>query len=309
MTGKADSFKVRSGRDHEPEAVDPGLQVAAETDFSYRGDSIIREMDEPAPAPATRPGPNDVPGKPAHRGPDPRDALAFASASLPALRGAAADFCWLLSRGYATNSALKLVGDRFNLTERQRQAVRRSACSDQARARRLARRCEATGLAGCDLLLDGFNILTTIEAALGGAVVLSCRDETFRDIAGLHGTYRRVAETAPALDVLGEAVSGLCISHCRWLFDRPVSNSGRNRGLFLDYALEHGQEWSVELVDDPDPILKKSAEIVATADSAVLDECARWFNLARHVVENHDVRMRGSSNFLDQNDANRRLPR
>jgi hypothetical protein len=226
-----------------------------------------------------------VPGKPSHRGPDPRDTLAFSNASLPELRGAASDFCWLLSRGYATVSALKLVGDRFNLTERQRQAVRRSACSDRALASRTERSCRATYLSGCDLQIDGFNILTTIEAALGGAVVLSCRDETFRDIAGLHGTYRRVAETAPALDVLGEAISGLCISHCRWLFDRPVSNSGRIRSLVLEFAREHRLDWPVELVDDPDPLLKVSSEVVASADSAVLDSCSRWFNLARHAVD------------------------
>ena len=42
-----------------------------------------------------------------------------------------ADFSWLLTRGYAEKGALKLVGDRFSLTERQRLAVMRSACSDQ----------------------------------------------------------------------------------------------------------------------------------------------------------------------------------
>ena len=115
----------------------------------------------------------------------------------PALRGATADYSWLLSRGYATVSTLKLVGDRWNLTERQRMAVRRSACSDQPAPRRLERSCCEIDLAGCILLIDGFNVLTTIEAALGGAVVLSCRDETYRDIAGLHGTYRRVEETMP----------------------------------------------------------------------------------------------------------------
>jgi hypothetical protein len=228
-----------------------------------------------------------LPGKPSHRGPEAHDAAAFDAASLSALRGAAADFCWLLSRGYASASALKLVGDRFSLTERQRQAVRRSACSDDDRAGRLTKTCDGVELSGQVLVVDGFNVLTTIEAALGGAVVLSCRDRAFRDIAGLHGTYRRVAETVPALNLLGAAIFGLSIGQCRWLFDRPVSNSGRTRRLILDYAEEHAQNWSVELVDDPDPLLKESAEIVATADSAVLDSCSRWFSLARYVIEAH----------------------
>ena len=228
-----------------------------------------------------------MPEKPSHRGPDPHDAAAFDAASLSAQRAAAADFCWLLSRGYACLSALKLVGDRFDLTARQRQAVQRSACSDDARALRLAKACRRTELAGHKLLIDGFNVLTTVEAALGGAVVLSCRDGAFRDIAGLHGTYRRVEETTPAITLLGTAISSLGIRQCRWLFDRPVSNSGRIRGLFLEYAEEHHLAWLVELVDDPDRVLKASSEIVATADSAVLDSCTRWFNLARWVVETH----------------------
>jgi hypothetical protein len=228
-----------------------------------------------------------VPGKPSHRGPDPRDALAFNETSVPALRGAAADYSWLLSRGYATVSAIKLVGDRWNLTERQRMAVRRSTCSDLDRAGRLERRLGEVDLAGCEVFIDGFNVLTTVEAALGGAVVISCRDETYRDIAGLHGTYRRVDETIPSISLLGATIGGLGIRRCRWLFDRPVSNSGRVKTLFLQYAQEHGADWSVELVNDPDPILKASSEIVATADSAILDVCSRWFNLARRVIETH----------------------
>ncbi len=128
-------------------------------------------------------------------------------------------------------------------------------------------------------------MLLTVEVALGGAVVLSCRDETYRDIAGLHGTYRRVDETMPAISLLGGVISGLGVRQCRWLFDRPVSNSGRIRSLFLKYAEENGLDWVVELVDDPDPLLKASSAIIATADSAVLDGCSRWFNLARCVVE------------------------
>jgi hypothetical protein len=226
-----------------------------------------------------------VPDTRAHRGADPRDALAFGPSSRPALRAAVADLSWLLGRGYAHVSALKLTGDRWCLTERQRQAVGRSACSDEARQRRLARRVEAADLVGRCLLIDGFNVLTTIEAALGGAVVLVCRDHACRDIAGVHGTYRKVAETKPALEELAAVLVELGVSQTAWLFDRPVSNSGRIRSLVLATTAAQSQDWSVDLVDNPDPILKGSQEIVATSDSVILDGCARWFNLARYVIE------------------------
>ncbi len=195
------------------------------------------------------------------------------------------DLSWLLSHGYAPVSALKLVGDRWGLTERQRQAVRRSACSDEARTRRFAHRVAPDTIRGSDLLIDGFNVLTTIEAALGGAVVFACRDSTYRDIAGVHGTYRHVVETLPALERIVALLSGLGAGHCHWLFDRPVSNSGRVRELVLAAASKNQAGWSAELVNDPDPILKGSSAIVVTADSAVLDCAPAWFNLARAVVE------------------------
>jgi hypothetical protein len=226
-----------------------------------------------------------VPGNPTHRGPDPRDDEAFGPESRPALRGAVADFSWLLGRGYAPVSALKLVGDRWCLTERQRQAVRRASCSDDARDRRIASQVEGSSLAGKNVLIDGFNVLTTIESALGGAVVLVCRDTAYRDIAGIHGTYRKVAETKPALEKLVTALATLRVCRCHWLFDRPVSNSGRVRSLVLSAAAEHGVNWIVELVDDPDPLLKTSLEVVATADSAILDTGLPWCNLARIAIE------------------------
>ena len=220
-----------------------------------------------------------------HRGPDPRDGEAFGPSAVPALRGAVSDLSWLLGRGYAIVSAVKLVGDRWSLTERQRLAVRRAACSDNALAGRLERRTAAADLDGRVLLIDGFNVVTTVEAALGGGIVLGCRDGTVRDIAGVHGTYRKVAETMPALELIGARLLQLAVSQAGWLFDRPVSNSGRIQAMLRDAAKALGWAWTVELVDDPDLVLRNSEEVVATADSAILDHCQHWFNLARDVIE------------------------
>jgi hypothetical protein len=220
-----------------------------------------------------------------HRGADPRDGEAFGPASLRALRAAVSDLAWLLGRGYASVSALKLVGDRWSLTERQRMAVRRSACSDEDRARRQAGLLSSDDLDGRELWVDGFNVLTTIESSLGGGVVIHCRDGTFRDIAGVHGTYRRVVETTPALERLAARIAGLRVGPVRWLFDRPVSNSGRIRSLVKQIARDRDVDWSVDLVDNPDPILKVATVPIATADSVILDTGPAWFNLARDVIE------------------------
>jgi hypothetical protein len=226
-----------------------------------------------------------MPDSRSHRGPHPEDAILFAPSAWPALREATADLCWLLSREYATPSALKLVGDRHQLTGRQRAAVERCACADADRRRRDSRRAAAPELAGRPLRLDGYNVLTTIEVALGGGVLLAACDGTIRDIASMHGTYRKVAETMPALELLGGMAGALQTGTWFWYFDRPVSNSGRLRKIMETLAAERGWPWQVELVPSPDAVLAESADIIATADSAVLDRCRQWFNLAREVIE------------------------
>ena len=222
-----------------------------------------------------------------HRGPHPEDARLFAPEARPQLRDATADLCWLLSRGYVTPSALHLVGDRYRLNARQRTAVARSACSDTDRARRRAHRVEAGDLAAQPLWLDGYNVLTSVEAALAGGVLLAARDGTYRDMASMHGSYRKVAETRPAVDLIGRQIAALGVSECLWYLDRPVSNSGRLKKLIEEMAVAAGWSWRVELVADPDAILAEADEVIATADSAILDRCRAWFNLARETVARH----------------------
>jgi hypothetical protein len=225
-----------------------------------------------------------VPDKRAHRGPHPEDHLLFASTHWPALREAVADLSWLLSKGYADRSALKLVGDRFSFTERQRIAVMRCSCSDESLARRGAHEVNAESMAGRDLLIDGYNVLTTIEAALAGGVVIEGRDGCFRDMASMHGTFRKVQETDSALLILGEVLVELKTRRCVWLLDSPVSNSGRLKTGMQRLAGEKGWSWEVQLVPDPDPVLAASDGVVATADSVVLDQARQWFNLVRHAM-------------------------
>jgi len=225
-----------------------------------------------------------VPDTRSHRGPHPEDARLFAEDELPRLRRATADYSWLLSRGYPETSALKLVGDRYRLTARQRVAVARVACSDQQAVRRREHEVYAGQTAGATLWLDGYNVLTTVEAALAGAVVLAGRDGTYRDMASMHGSYRKVAETRPALELIGRTCAELGIRRCTWFLDRPVSNSGRLRTILLDVAAQRGWPWDAELVNDPDPLLCEADSIVATADSVILDHCQWWYNLARETI-------------------------
>jgi len=226
-----------------------------------------------------------MPDKRTHRGPHPADEKLFAAEAIGDLRAALADFSLLLTKGYAEKSALKLVGDKFSLTKRQRLAVMRGACSDEQVTSR--RRCEVTvaDVAGQPIAMDGYNVLITIEAAMSGGVIFKGRDGCFRDLASIHGTYRKVTETIPAVELIGEFLKEISAGRALWLLDSPVSNSGRLKTLIGRLARENGWDWEIELSLSPDAELIKSTDIVAGSDSVVLDRCKRWVNLATEIIK------------------------
>jgi hypothetical protein len=129
-------------------------------------------------------------------------------------------------------------------------------------------------------VVDGYYILTTLETALSGGPIFACRDACFRDMASIHGTYRKVEETIPALNLLGEFLNIAGFRRITILLDSPVSNSGRLKTVIESV----NTDWDVELVPNPDPILAASDHIIVTADSIILDAAKRWLNLARQII-------------------------
>ena len=193
-----------------------------------------------------------MPDQRKHRGPHPGDRQRFAAENVPRLRGATHDLSWLLSRGYASTSALKLVGDRFSLDARQRKAVARCACSGDASARRKRHEVRITDLANRTLWIDGYNVLTSVEAALSGGVILSAAyalwlyrrvvmgdliKESLKSITDM--TIRERAIFAPlvvmtillgiypalVLDLIGPSVTALVANYDTALLDSGVTTA------------------------------------------------------------------------------------
>ncbi len=256
-----------------------------------------------------------MPDRRKHRGKHPQDDRLFAESWHEALRTSVAEYSWLLTRSYAPDSALKLVGDRHRLTARQRLALMRSACSDPSLRGRASRRTTLDQCRGGSLGIDGYNLLITIESALSGGLILIGRDGCCRDLAGIHGTYRKVEETQGAIELIANHLAaatnrtgGACgLSRIDWYLDRPVSNSGRLKAFMADLleamslqsappSVEEPTRptWNIELVDSPDAVLrayKLEAHVdpspIVTADSAVLDRCGLWVNLASEIIRAH----------------------
>jgi hypothetical protein len=223
-----------------------------------------------------------------HRGAHPADSELFAPDRLAKLRRAVSELCWLLSRGYNMTSALKLVGDRHGLRERQRLAVSRCACSDQNQQRRKDHSVSLEQLRNQQVIVDGFNLIITVEAALSGGVLLIGVDDCIRDLSSVHGSYRSVEETDRAISMIGGALQKLAPASVLWLLDRPVSNSGRLAAKIADLATRNNWPWNVEVVFNPDAAMIASPAVAITSDSSILDQVERWADLKSHLLA-HEI--------------------
>ena len=230
-----------------------------------------------------------MPDKRKHRGPHPNDAKLFAPKWHDALRTAVAHQSLLLTMGYAPTAALKLVGDRFRLTERQRRVVRAASCSDQQLERRSDGEVFPDDLAGDTVYVDGFNQLITLESALSNGFLFRGRDGMIRDLASVHGTYRRVEETDAALQLMGDFFAKARAKRMVFYLDHPVSNSGRLKTRMLELARARSWNWEVELHYNPDQELLSppaSEGIICSADALVLDGAKSWFHLMDPMLKN-----------------------
>jgi hypothetical protein len=219
-----------------------------------------------------------------HRGAHPADPELFNPDQLPKVRRAVIELSWLLSRGYKLTSSLKLVGDRYGLRERQRLAASRSSCSEQDRIRRRDHRVSVEQLRNQNVIVDGFNLMITLEAALSKGPLLIGVDECIRDLSSVHGSYRSVQETDRAISMVGKALQHLGALSVLWLFDRPVSNSGRLASRLAAIAIQRGWPWEVEVVFNPDSRIISSPAVAITSDSSILNRVERWADLKSYLL-------------------------
>ena len=218
-----------------------------------------------------------------HRGSAPGDERFFSEASLLLLRTAQSEIAWLLERGYPMEAAVSFVCNHHQLSSRQRLALLRSTCRASACTSRRSRMLPLERLSDGPLHIDGFNLIITLEVALSRGILISCMDGAVRDLAGLRGTYHPIEETDRALFIMGREFKLREVPETVFWLDAPVSNSGRLKQKIIYHFREWKLPVDVRLVPNPDKELS-GMERVATSDSAILDRCKSWFNLAPPLI-------------------------
>lgn len=212
------------------------------------------------------------------RGFVPTDSRDFNEKNIRIMRIAQADIFYLVNHEYPIKNAVAFVGNRYQLSERQRIALQRAVSSEKAIELRKSKLINSGNTAN----IDGLNIIITLETALSGTTLLKCMDGTIRDLAGLRGTYRLIDKTDAAIKLISDKLLEKGFKKAVFYLDRPVSNTGRLKQRILELTKDYSFQTEAELVDNADTILF-GKDCVISSDAIILDKCVNWLNFADEI--------------------------
>ncbi len=195
------------------------------------------------------------------------------------------DFRYLLNRGYPRKAALEWVGNRYQLTSDQRHLLHRGVFSDVDSESRSKRKIPIARIRNKDFAIDGYNVIITIEAGLSGRPLILGDDSFIRDISGLSGNFKKTEITEKALQLILDALKKVKPRQTLFLFDAPISMSGKLAQEVRDFLKKENLPGDARAVKVPEKILIGFPGVIATSDTAIIDQSKQVVDLAGSVIK------------------------
>lgn len=205
---------------------------------------------------------------------------------------AAGDLIFILDRGYPKSPSIDLVGNRYRLNRTERMLLYRGVFDTKSSLSRQEKLVEIEKASESYLLIDGFNVLITIESYLQGFLVFTASDGYVRDVSEVYGNYRPDKSTVRALDLLagfirerkGQTTILLdkradASSECASLIEKKVDNTPSAPEVLIENALDR------KLVERSRQPGGKPDAVVATSDTEVLDRVQKACDIPCWIIE------------------------
>ena len=205
------------------------------------------------------------------------------------LRDAICDLRYLLERGYKRKVAVDYVANRYRLPSQDRNLLLRAVYPRNEAAEHREKLVKPRDVEGEEVLIDGYNVLITVEALLQGKPLVMCDDGCIRDTSAVYGKYKIDDATFNALaEVLG-LLKEYSLSPI-FIFDSKVSRSGELCGLIREKLREHGLTGDARTSPQTDKTLKKDGakKVISTSDTAVIKKATRILDIPSHIAGNKE---------------------
>jgi hypothetical protein len=174
------------------------------------------------------------------------------------------------------------VAGHYLLDQEQRNYLARKVSSDQTAQGRRSKLVDFEDLKGQTILVDGYNVLITLESVLHHSdIILESDDGVLRDTQAVFGRYRPHEDTLPVLDIILDFLKKAHVKEVRFFYDSPVSRSGELAKLTRAVLRKHhlpGDATTSPYVDRE--LANNQDQVVATSDGPLMDKVDRVLDIS-----------------------------
>lgn len=195
----------------------------------------------------------------------------------PKLRNATYDLKFLLNKDYNKKTALEFVSNHYLLDKEERNYLQRKVYSTIKSKGRKIKIIPLSKIKGRTLLIDGYNVLITVESICSSdRSIIVCDDGILRDVKAVFGKYKYKDKTRNALNSIVALVKIYKPREVHFYFDSQVSKSGELAKLTKSILIEHDVEGEAHTEPNVDyQLINRASEtqgVVASSDSVIMDQ-------------------------------------
>lgn len=212
--------------------------------------------------------------------------MSYIIPNYPNLREAAIDLRYLLNSGYNRKSALKLVGDRWNLNRKFRHILYRAIFSGEEIKARHYNEVGITEIRGKIVAIDTYNILITIESFLRGLQLIEADDGYYRDISKVFNKYKRSSYTNQAIQLVLNQLKSYQPKQVQFFLDKNISHSGDLAKIIEKQLQNFNINGEAQTVPCSDKSVIMNGEVIISSDRVVLERSIAHLNLIPLLLKN-----------------------
>lgn len=214
-------------------------------------------------------------------GPDPKERLLKP----------ARDIRSILRWGYPKFATIRFVAEHYQLSVEERHILTRVIMPPEKIVARIRKKVSCDSINNRDLLLDGYNVLLSVDSLIRKEPMWFCDDGYIRDTRYYFSKTSHAEDIEEALDLVLEFLSGKKPGSLTFLLDTQISRSGELAGLIRHKLKEHrisGEAYTSKTVDFD---LKREGGnseknlITATSDGIIIDSVLQVLDIPACLME------------------------
>ncbi len=199
------------------------------------------------------------------------------------LQKASEDMKYLLDRGYSRNASLNLTVNRYHLDMGERNYLRRYVFSENEIRVHKSKLIPVREINGEKVVVDGFNVLITVEAVLKNRDLVEGMDCILRDTSRVFSSYRFGSETKTALGKLMDLFMEYGPEEVFFIFDSQISRSGELSSYVRKKMGESGIPGDARTAKSADGEIIELNHITASSDSHIIESVDRIIDLPMEI--------------------------